>query len=60
VARVQAKARLDLFKKALGIDDYFPFFAGQPDAVRNEFLDAMGSEEAASVTRPRVTVAADD
>jgi 5,5'-dehydrodivanillate O-demethylase oxygenase subunit len=60
VSRVEAKARLDLFKKALGIDDYFPFFAGQPDAVRKEFLEAMGFEEATNATRPHATVAADN
>ena len=60
VPKADARARLELFKKVLGIDDYFPFFAGQPDAVRREFLDAMGFDDEASPTRPRAAVAADD
>jgi 5,5'-dehydrodivanillate O-demethylase oxygenase subunit len=59
VPRAEARVRLDRFRRALGIEDYFPFFAGQPEAVRREFLEAMGFADEAGA-QPRAAMAADD
>jgi phenylpropionate dioxygenase-like ring-hydroxylating dioxygenase large terminal subunit len=58
--RREAKVRMDRFRQVLGIGDYFPFFAGQPEAVRREFLDAMGFEDELGAYQPRTAVAADN
>jgi 5,5'-dehydrodivanillate O-demethylase len=60
VPRAQAKAGLDRLMTFLGIDDHFPYFAGQPEAVRREFLAAMGFDREAALTEPRAAAAADD
>jgi 5,5'-dehydrodivanillate O-demethylase len=56
VPKAQAKAHLEAFKRVLGIDDVFFFFAGQPEAVRREFLEAMGFDGEAAPTETRAAV----